>query len=1249
MTEAHAAMWDHATRDFEAEALMRKSAQVRVAAAPLVPYLTSAVSHGDLDSRLALSRDGLEACIAAVAGGDAGLAASLRESLHASIIEDWKTAHEARQESSRQAAQDEAAKRVAAGLAKAADKVCPTCKGSGVKPWRPGSVDARCATCKGTGKVADKTSAKVAVHLTNVGIEGELGVGTDPSGNRVNFLLTDKDKADLKAVLYSDLAVNFSGVDVDQADIVTVPKESSKGVVRPFVQKQADEGLVPPGTFTVTCPRCRAEYPNGGWGCPQCNYPDEPLPEHRDETGRKPGPATDDPQHRQPQPSWLHMLIPGGAMASKTAGATQEVYKGTSPDESNNEGEPDATLLQNLVGKYVTLVLFNEHGVAADYETGRITEVHPLGAGGSQIEWQVTGREDSYPMNADAIYKIVRLEEPTDANQQSLFAASKNAANDGTTWAIVAPGSNKPLWDKTFDSEAEARTHLDKIKDRTDDMVPKSISTYEVKNVTLNGPDWVGVGKEGVALDEKSNSALMRHPKCTVTKDHWPHSLHVGGGKWESCGGAAKKKAMGDTLCHTCEGEGKIDGSFGASTITCPDCKGSGKKKASKTAATQGELLGFGPGPYTALGLNDVGAYTSDGWISVAEALSWEEGTYSPDGTGTYARGPEGHSVFVSLDQHGRYAMRKGAPFAGYEDFDACVKANSDKDDPEAYCGKIKHQVEDGKEGSLVFSTSLDDITAEAIIEAEAILSGRTAAEEECGATDDLGGHCVYRKGHDTSVFPHRYQGGDEDERYRRARSAFEMEQGRKAPNRASDVLGSISCKRCTAGKYIDGTDCDFCDGNGSLTPMLAMLKNADGWDQGITAEAFRKQADEPANDFDPNTWHDQNFGRGKTENVNGIDVHYFDSSAKAYNESQVSNDIKDGDILAVPSEGLYGILNEAWPVAIVGGPGEFHTANLPLMLEHHPQYQKAIDTARQMAAKTASKTAVTDRQVLDAIQAQDPDGRSSTPPTDADYRRFDQWIVDTYGEQAKTDYYGVWPHPDGAFQYDPNGAYASKQAVDESAKGTDRYQHTPHPSRPGWTNDEWEDGKAPREMLDEGRAGAPSSNPTSDHLETTKRVEEDAKMREADDAAIQNTGSRFIRTADDNPFGGESNANPFAQQHPVTHEPQTGNAGTRVSPPDTSLPVESRPLTTRPRQRPTTTNDVDTTPVPMQMDTGQATNDSITTAERMVNSPPPLSKAQVAKVDQIEASVLATNPGMDKQAARRIAVKTVRRFPVAR
>ena len=34
-------------------------------------------------------------------------------------------------------------------------------------------------------------------------------------------------------------------------------------------------------------------------------------------------------------------------------------------------------------------------------------------------------------------------------------------------------------------------------------------------------------------------------------------------------------------------------------------------------------------------------------------------------------------------------------PFAGYDDFDDCVRLNKDKDDPDAYCGAIKHRVED--------------------------------------------------------------------------------------------------------------------------------------------------------------------------------------------------------------------------------------------------------------------------------------------------------------------------------------------------------------------------------------------------------------------------------------------------------------------------------------------------------------------------------------------------------------------------
>lgn len=83
-----------------------------------------------------------------------------------------------------------------------------------------------------------RATKKTAVSLTNVGIDGEYGVGTDPEGNRVKFMLTEKDRADLKAILYSDMAINFSGVDVDQADIVTV---ASRDLQRDSRKQAANE------------------------------------------------------------------------------------------------------------------------------------------------------------------------------------------------------------------------------------------------------------------------------------------------------------------------------------------------------------------------------------------------------------------------------------------------------------------------------------------------------------------------------------------------------------------------------------------------------------------------------------------------------------------------------------------------------------------------------------------------------------------------------------------------------------------------------------------------------------------------------------------------------------------------------------------------------------------------------------------------------------------------------------------------
>ena len=45
------------------------------------------------------------------------------------------------------------------------------------------------------------------------------------------------------------------------------------------------------------------------------------------------------------------------------------------------------------------------------------------------------------------------------------------------------------------------------------------------------------------------------------------------------------------------------------------------------------------------------------------------------------------------------------SPFGDYEDWDDCISKNRNKGNPEAYCGKIKHQVEDYADSKCVFKT----------------------------------------------------------------------------------------------------------------------------------------------------------------------------------------------------------------------------------------------------------------------------------------------------------------------------------------------------------------------------------------------------------------------------------------------------------------------------------------------------------------------------------------------------------------
>ena len=80
------------------------------------------------------------------------------------------------------------------------------------------------------------------------------------------------------------------------------------------------------------------------------------------------------------------------------------------------------------------------------------------------------------------------------------------------------------------------------------------------------------------------------------------------------------------------------------------------------------------------------------------------------------------------------------------------------------------------------------------------------------------------------------------------------------------------------------------------------------------------------------------------------LPVYVFENTGDGYDATQTRDEIHDGDVLAVPSEGVYGFLYEAWPVAVVGGPGEFHTPDLVGLLADRPEYTAAVAQARRMA-----------------------------------------------------------------------------------------------------------------------------------------------------------------------------------------------------------------------------------------------------------------------------------------------------------
>lgn len=116
-----------------------------------------------------------------------------------------------------------------------------------------------------------------SISLKNVGIDGPgVGSGTDPSGKRVKFRLSAEDEKSLKAILYSDMAINFSGVDIEESDVIEGTTASRKtasgwkhvnaddaGAVRDIYEKSVADGGVLQVSVERSSGRASWEYISG--------------------------------------------------------------------------------------------------------------------------------------------------------------------------------------------------------------------------------------------------------------------------------------------------------------------------------------------------------------------------------------------------------------------------------------------------------------------------------------------------------------------------------------------------------------------------------------------------------------------------------------------------------------------------------------------------------------------------------------------------------------------------------------------------------------------------------------------------------------------------------------------------------------------------------------------------------------------------------------------------------------------------
>lgn len=298
-----------------------------------------------------------------------------------------------------------------------------------------------------------------------------------------------------------------------------------------------------------------------------------------------------------------------------------------------------------------------------------------------------------------------------------------------------------------------------------------------------------------------------------------------------------------------------------------------------------------------------------------------------------------------------------------------------------------------------------------------------------------------------TSGYDEAYDGGQAD-----------AEHDRRLDRGAS--LRSVACRKCASGRAVDGVACDYCDGRGSLTPTLAVVKDADGWRQGLVREGVfhpeehgsARYEDVPsprATDWSHDPWDeaDKAFVPGPTPMVNRADGTELKPTKSITEQRPGRTSVKTAgpydDNPYAPTNNPYQVTGPGMPGAggptPAGGPelpgqyaGEGHVPGTVPAGQVGGQHPVPVDQTRRAAAARArqafsarpgSVTALVDRMAADVM--------STNPGLDAARAR-------DLAEESVRRSVGGSTRATGMVDNDVQGGQGQRVAIDEQPQPED-------------------------------------------------------------------------------------------------------------------------------------------------------------------------------------------------------------------